>query len=104
MDWSERGVPGVWEHGDIKKIVCTPRHVVLHRKDDSGPLYLSLPVALAAYGEALKIVDAERKAREKSSAQERQRAALVRDKKLDYAVLAAIALIGAVAVVLAWLR
>ena len=91
MDWSNKGVPGVWELGDVKKIVPTPRHIVIHRKD-SNPLYLSREVALAAYGEALKGAD------------ERQRAAIIRDRKIDYAILASMAALWALAVVLAWLR
>lgn len=98
MDWSERGVAGVWEPADVLKVVVTPRHVVLHRADGSGPLYLSYPVALRAYGEAL------RQQSEAASVMERQRAAIVRDKRIDYAVLAFMGLLGAVLLVLSWVR
>lgn len=94
MDWSDRGVPGVWEVADVKKIVATPRHIVIHRRDGC-PLYLGRGVALAAYGEALK---------QDASALTRQRDAIVRDRRIDFAILALMGLLGAVLLVLSWVR
>lgn len=96
MDWSDKGVPPVWGVHDVEGINVERRHLALKRTTGET-LYVEHGVALAMFGRA---VDAKRC----EGPSERQRAAIIRDRRIDYAILGLMLGLSALALVLAWLR
>lgn len=88
--WSsmQTTVPALWGAADVSQITTTRSCVVLHRKG-CLPLYLERGLVEQAAGVS----------------EGRQRAAIVRDRRIDFAILSFImALLATALVVIAWLR
>ena len=80
-------VPALWGAADVSQITTTRSCVVLHRKG-CLPLYLERGLVEQAAGVS----------------EGRQRAAIVRDRRIDFAILSFMALLATALVVIAWLR